>query len=125
MQRFVKLIQQLGEWGMSGDEAIGARGSQQFRIISDDWRAPELRKLMSVLDAIHIYRRYDDMNQAGRGNWPRVRIVSLKRSKGKFVKGLPSNCYNKAWLLSLSEAAKKRLNMQPPIDLSIPDDALK
>lgn len=132
MERFKKYIDILAEGGgMSGDESDRGLGSssssaKKYFALRPVWRSKEVSRWLRVMDLVHLDRRFAADGRTTRGNWTRCRIPSNKVDQTATpIPMLPSNFYDTDWLSSLTTKEKKRLKMQPGIDLTHTEDMLK
>ena len=132
MEKFKKYVDLLAEGGgMSDDEKDrGSRPSpssaEKYFILRPVWRSKEVSQWLTVMDLVHLDRRFAADGRATRGNWVRHRVPSNKVDQTAApIPMLPSNFYDTDWLNSQTVKEKKRLKMQPGIDLTHTDDMLK
>ncbi|TCD63816.1 hypothetical protein EIP91_004911 [Steccherinum ochraceum] len=108
-------------------------GPQEHRklvIVPHYWRSKTFTRLIRAIDLVHLYyRNRQERDHPDRGSWPAWRYVQeestrpgLQGDLGGAVPGLPRNCYGEEWLKSLRPDQIEDLDIQPPVDLSIPDD---
>ncbi|KAK7678502.1 hypothetical protein QCA50_018563 [Cerrena zonata] len=126
LRKFSNLLDTMGTGAISGDETdTGKTGKTltppRYRIVKLPWRSPELTNVMRILDLIHLQSRFSSVGRATAGNWPRYRVESSLEVDSRAIRGLPRNCYDPTWLREQDENMLEDLDIQPPVDLSIPE----
>jgi hypothetical protein len=99
---------------MSTDESdveTGTHGAKQsYRVLTPQWRSDELTMFLHTLDSVYIHLRKSDPERQ-RGSWPRVRRYDAQQKvlsqNKRFVRGLPTNAYNREFLAEIPDAEAK------------------
>lgn len=82
---------------MSSDETDNDldTGETRFKVFIKEWRHPQVRELLKVLDTLYTISR----KTARQGSLPRPRNASdVVDTTRTHVVGLPRNAYNPTWL---------------------------
>lgn len=125
---FVPLIQSLGPGGQSGDESDrgnGNGGLSVYHIVQDEWRAPEIRNWLEVFSLLHLSGKWNKVGRRKRGNFPRFRRFSKKKTEGNPVVGLPVNFYDPVYLKGLTDFERRNLQPKPAVDISHSNEVLE
>ena len=106
---------------MSEDERVEPLHAPIYECYYPEWQSEQLRTCFESLD--ELYRAdWGAGNKAG--NPPRTRYPNEDGTtiSTPAPKGLPRNCYNAAWLATLSDYRVEQYNIQDvDIDLSVTD----
>ncbi|KAI6011547.1 hypothetical protein PISMIDRAFT_60982, partial [Pisolithus microcarpus 441] len=100
----VNVVQQLGPARMSSDESehdVG-HGERTYHITCKAWRSCSVMETLQVLDALHLWMRYQQQWNATASAWPHLRIPSSRLSNREPPLGLPKNFYAQDYLSSLT-----------------------
>ena len=126
LHKYIPYLEALGKHGMSGDESDHQHGERQYTIVKEEWRAAALSRFLRIVDLLHLSQKYDGMQRASRGNWPRFRKHSREAPvRGKAIAGLPENFYDSAWLERLNDMQRKDLDIRPRVDLIVSEDGIR
>jgi hypothetical protein len=114
---------------MSGDESDRGSGSSSTRkyfVVRPVWRSKKLSQWLRVMDLVHLDRRFAADGRITPGNWVRSRLPSNRVDHAAVpIPKLPSNFYDTTWLNSLPTKDKRRLKMQPAVDLTHTEEILR
>lgn len=110
---------------MSGDESDSNhrpghyRGQANYFRIRPVWRAPCVSSWLDVIDKVYVAFRFQQNNRATPGNWIRKRHTTNRvDEKATVVSGLPGNFYDGDWLKTLTRKQRRKLQMEPPLNLT-------
>ncbi|KAN0091038.1 hypothetical protein V8E55_004604, partial [Tylopilus felleus] len=102
------LIRKLDSQAMSGDKTDPDHPGppKTFLIVRPVWQSRELTDFLHNLDTIYRanWKNPHRQDRCTRGNPPHIRVYHPSKSqteKGHIPKGLPWNCYDAGWLMSL------------------------
>ena len=114
---------------MSGDEVekdSSSSSTKKYFIVRPVWRSQRLFQWLRVMDLVHLDKRFAADGRITPGNWVRSRLPSNRVDHTAIpVPRLPINFYDEAWLNSLCAKDKRRLKMQPAIDLTHTEEILR
>ncbi|KAF8347509.1 hypothetical protein F5887DRAFT_881624 [Amanita rubescens] len=119
------LMEKLGRQGISSDESDYNQKPPVFYRISPVWRSMELRDFMWQLDGMAAQDNAQSIGRRRRGRNQRTRQrLRTDRINGESSApiGLPRNCYDGAWLNTLSRRQLAELEMTPNHDFSIMEE---
>ena len=126
--KFVPILEELHFKGTSDDEKVEVKGQKFYLINALHWRSKEFTEFLHVFDRIYISNKIDGTINST-GNYPRLRVErqepKVSSLKLKPVPGLPRNCYDEKFLKGLFPAQLKKLNVQPPMDLTHSDAVMR
>jgi len=121
--RHVQLMQSLTSQGVSSDESDSGDDTSHkaFRRISPAWRSEDLQGFMWALDCVIQANRRPKVSHCSiRGAEPRRRLLgSTKNDNAIAPPGLPRNCYDEAWLSTLTAKELRMLNVRDAYDFTI------
>lgn len=121
LEKHLRWFDRLGIDGHSGD--ISAHKPKELRYIVQrlPWRSKELDEFIRVCELIHVSRRYGRNGRPKPGGIPRTRIRQDKvmDRAAELVSDLPENCYAPEVLAAMLSVDVKRLNIRPPVSLTI------
>ncbi|KAI6122056.1 hypothetical protein F5141DRAFT_1211681 [Pisolithus sp. B1] len=105
-----KLVETLGEHGMSSDESDAGNDIEVVLCIKNmDWHCSIAREL----DVVDLQRLVDVDVFSPQGSWPlkRIRAPGNPETCRIAVKGLPMSLYDGAWIASLTQCQLEDLNI--------------
>lgn len=103
---------------MSGDEIDNVQ-EERYAITKLPWRSEHITAWLRTFDHIHLSTRFKSNGQPKRGAFPHARIPSRRVDhQAEPVPGLPQNFYDPTWLLSMDDAAREALRIQPELNLT-------
>jgi hypothetical protein len=111
---------------MSGDETDHGHGQTRYAILKAQWRAPDIKTFMKILDLIHLSSRFDSSGRAKRGAFPHRRVPSTRIEHDAVpVPGLPRNFYDPIWLKSRTKHERHALQIKPDVDLTMTEEVTR
>ncbi|KAJ7223832.1 hypothetical protein C8J57DRAFT_1391461 [Mycena rebaudengoi] len=115
LNEHVDMLERFGVDGMSSDESEvdDSDGELTYSITAPAWRATAATPWLRTLDAAHNLTRIGGASSVPhslRGAWAHTRQESGRKKNGKFVRALPINAYNPAWL---AQNPSKKLVLRP------------
>ncbi|KAF7972058.1 hypothetical protein HWV62_19205 [Athelia sp. TMB] len=119
----VTTVELLGKHGMSSDESDhpSGKGEATYIISRKVWRSTAVTERLRILDALHLYARYDDEARATAGAWPRFRTPHIVReSKRPAVQDLPRAYYDETFLATKPSNWRDRHVLEESCDLKVP-----
>lgn len=128
-----QLIRTLNIQAMSGDETDPDHPGppKTFLIIRPIWQSREFADFLHKLDLIYRanWQNPHGQDRCTRGNPPRIRIYHASKSQtevGHAPKGLPRNCYDVGWLLSLPDWKRDTLGVDDELhNFGVPEEELQ
>lgn len=119
------LMEELGRQGISSDESDYSQKPPVFYRISPIWRSSELRDFMWQLDRMAAQDNVQTIGRRRRGRNQRTRqrlCTDGINGESSMPIGLPRNCYDRAWLNTLSRQRLAELEMTTNHDFSLMEE---
>ncbi|KAJ8463289.1 hypothetical protein ONZ45_g17635 [Pleurotus djamor] len=122
LRKFVPVWKSMPWYAVSGDESDYAnKPVRKFKITRLHWRSEEVTAWFRLFDHLHMSSRFTQDDRPSPGQYPRYRIPSnrLEQYNNDVPRGLPTNFYAAAFLASLTEIERAKLQEQPAIPLTV------
>ncbi|EPS92960.1 hypothetical protein FOMPIDRAFT_1056403 [Fomitopsis schrenkii] len=133
LRHLVGLWESIPYLAMSGDESEEGPHGRRFLITALPWRSKEFEQFLADMDFAQLSTRWTAAGSWSKGNMPHVREGRNRQhmrpdDRCQAVERLPRNFYDEDWLRSMQENDSEevsRLDIQQPVDLTIPDNVAR